>query len=101
MYLVHFLKAFSMPLGYNFCMYVIVYIKVLFQLSLLPSSLLLCAVSVEPFLFSLQRGIALVAFKMCRIVQGQGRIRQMTAGCVPGVLILLVIHSPGIFIFFS
>lgn len=82
-------------------MYVIAYINVLFQLSSLSSSLFLCAVSVEPLLFSLQRGIAPVAFKMCKIVQGQGRVRQMTGGCVPAILILLVMHSPGIFIFSS
>lgn len=48
------------------CVYVIAYINVLFQLSSLPSSLFLCAVSVEPLLFSLRRGIAPVAFKMCK-----------------------------------
>lgn len=46
------------------------------------------------------RGIAPVAFKMCKIVQGQGRIRQMTSGCFPAILILLVMHSPGIYFFF-
>lgn len=66
--------------------------------SFIPSSYVQCLWNHYCFL---RRGIALVAFKMCKIVQGQGRIRQMTSGCVPAILILLVMHSPGIFFFFS